>query len=108
MELIEEASNTNRCQAQDEVRMRRKEIPTGRVLSPEDLSPSEKTELKTMLSNYLREPHGGHRSPRPHMRSAHAHLYWTGEARGVPVVKYLPPIPVKGGTTMDDRIVDVR
>lgn len=44
------------------------------------------------------EAHGagsGERSVRPHMRAAHAHLYWTGPGRTVPRVRYLPPIPVK-------------
>jgi hypothetical protein len=38
-----------------------------------------------------------HKSPRPHIRCAHSHLYWTGEGRKEPKVKFLPPIPVKGG-----------
>lgn len=37
------------------------------------------------------------RSVRPHIRAAHAHLYWTGPGRTVPVVRFLPPVPVKGG-----------
>lgn len=41
--------------------------------------------------------HSGH-SVRPHIRSAHAHLYWTGPGREIPLVKYLPPIAVKGAT----------
>ena len=51
---------------------------------------------------------GGHgqgtptgRTVRPHLRRAHWHLYWTGEgsrhdpARAIPVLRWLPPIPVK-------------
>ena len=42
---------------------------------------------------------GHHASPRPHVRSAHWHTYWTGprEARfpeRMPVIKWIPPIPV--------------
>jgi len=33
---------------------------------------------------------------RPHMRRAHWHLYWTGEGRAVPRVKWLSPIFVHG------------
>lgn len=36
------------------------------------------------------------RSVRPHMRRAHAHLYWTGPSRTEPRVRFLLPIPVKG------------
>lgn len=36
------------------------------------------------------------RSVRPHIRRAHAHLYWTGTGRQVPRVRFLLPIPVKG------------
>lgn len=34
------------------------------------------------------------RSPKPHLRRAHWHLYWTGPGRAEPRVKWLPPIPV--------------
>ncbi|MCB1053220.1 MAG: hypothetical protein KDC71_21650 [Acidobacteria bacterium] len=37
------------------------------------------------------------RSVRPHVRAAHAHLYWTGKGREKPRVRFLAPIPVKGG-----------
>jgi hypothetical protein len=40
------------------------------------------------------EPTG--RTVRPHVRRAHAHLYWTGEGRRVPRVRFLLAIPVKG------------
>lgn len=36
------------------------------------------------------------RSVRPHMRRAHAHLYWTGPGKTEPQVKFLLPIAVKG------------
>lgn len=36
------------------------------------------------------------RSVRPHMRRAHAHLYWTGPGRTEPRVRFLLPIAVKG------------
>lgn len=37
---------------------------------------------------------GTGRSMAPHMRSAHWHTYMTGPGRTVPVVKWLPPIPI--------------
>ena len=42
---------------------------------------------------------GTHSSPRPHIRSAHWHTYWTGPRKEQfpvrkPVVKWIPPIPV--------------
>lgn len=40
------------------------------------------------------EPTG--RTVRPHVRRAHAHLYWTGPGREVPRVRFLLPIPVHG------------
>ncbi len=40
------------------------------------------------------EPTG--RTVRPHVRRAHAHLYWTGPGRQTPRVRFLLPIPVKG------------
>ncbi len=40
--------------------------------------------------------HSSDRSVRPHMRRAHAHLYWTGPGRTEPRVRFLLPIAVKG------------
>lgn len=40
--------------------------------------------------------HSADRSVRPHMRRAHAHLYWTGPGRTEPRVRFLLPIAVKG------------
>lgn len=40
---------------------------------------------------------GNASSPRPHMRRAHWHLYWTGPGRTIPRVKWLAPIFVRGG-----------
>ena len=42
---------------------------------------------------------GSHASPRPHVRSAHWHTYWTGPRQAVfperkPIVKWIPPIPI--------------
>ncbi len=51
---------------------------------------------------------GSHASPKPHMRSAHAHIYWTGTGRKTPIVKYLPPIPVKGGDTLEEKVMSVQ
>lgn len=39
---------------------------------------------------------GTHASPRPHMRRAHWHLYWTGAGRAVPRVKWIAPVFVRG------------
>lgn len=36
---------------------------------------------------------------RPHIRAAHPHLYWTGEGRRIPRVRYLPPIAVRGAAS---------
>ncbi|MBZ0170288.1 MAG: hypothetical protein K8F29_12710 [Kofleriaceae bacterium] len=40
--------------------------------------------------------HASDRSVRPHMRRAHAHLYWTGPGRTEPRVRFVLPIAVKG------------
>lgn len=42
---------------------------------------------------------GTHASPRPHIRRAHWHTYWTGPKNRpqTPVLKWLPPIPVGTG-----------
>ncbi len=42
---------------------------------------------------------GSHASPRPHVRSAHWHTYWTGPRKAEfplrkPIVKWIPPIPI--------------
>ena len=39
---------------------------------------------------------------RPHMRRAHSHLYWTGEGRKQPRVRFLLPISVHGGRVVDE------
>lgn len=51
------------------------------------------------------KPHGG---MRPHVRSAHSHLYWTGVGREIPIVKYLPPVPVHGGVELNHKAMEVR
>jgi hypothetical protein len=43
------------------------------------------------------------RTIRPHMRRAHSHLYWTGENRKQPRVRFLLPISVKGGALVEER-----
>ena len=49
---------------------------------------------------------------RPHMRRAHAHLYWTGEGRALPRVRFLLPISVKAGKLVEEpempRVTQVR
>jgi hypothetical protein len=42
------------------------------------------------------------RTVRPHTRRAHAHLYWTGEGRQTPRVRFLLPISVKGGKLVEE------
>lgn len=42
------------------------------------------------------KPEGIGHAIRPHLRAAHAHLYWTGKGKTIPRVKFLPPIAVKG------------
>ena len=42
---------------------------------------------------------GSHASPRPHVRAAHWHTYWTGPRDAKfperkPIVKWIPPIPI--------------
>ena len=42
---------------------------------------------------------GSHASPRPHVRSAHWHTYWTGPRDAVfplrkPVMRWIPPLPI--------------
>jgi hypothetical protein len=46
------------------------------------------------------EPTG--RTVQPHTRRAHAHLYWTGEGRRTPRVRFLLPISVKGGKLVEE------
>lgn len=46
------------------------------------------------------------RTTKPHIRSAHAHIYWTGPGRKIPQVKFIAPVYVKGGghlSTPDDK-----
>ena len=50
-------------------------------------------------SNSVEYRGGSHASPRPHIRSAHWHTFWTGPRNEQfpirkPVVKWIPPIPV--------------
>ena len=42
------------------------------------------------------------RRVRPHMRRAHSHLYWTGEGRKQPRVRFLLPISVRGGKLIEE------
>jgi hypothetical protein len=37
---------------------------------------------------------GSHSSPRPHIRKAHWHHFWSGKGRKELILKWLPPIPV--------------
>lgn len=40
---------------------------------------------------------GTHKSPTPHVRRAHWHLYWMGTGRTTPAIKWIMPIFVGGG-----------
>ena len=42
------------------------------------------------------------RTVRPHMRRAHSHLYWTGEGRKQPRVRFLLPISVRGAKLVEE------
>lgn len=59
----------------------------------------ERWEVESEISNS--EGHGRGRPVRPHMRSAHPHLYWVGPGRKDARVRFLLPIAVKGGTTKE-------
>jgi hypothetical protein len=52
------------------------------------------------------------RTMRPHLRRAHAHLYWTGQGRQTPRLRFLLPISVKGGKLVEEpdspRVTAVR
>lgn len=51
--------------------------------------------IRAAQSKEQSESQGGtHASPRPHIRRAHWHSFWTGPKRGVLKVYWLPPIPV--------------
>lgn len=83
---------------------------SGRVRAPEE---PKVWDVGVRISNVIRryrngetsyryendkEP-GSHASPRPHVRSAHWHTYWTGPRQAVfperkPIVKWIPPIPI--------------
>lgn len=44
------------------------------------------------------------RTVRPHMRRAHSHLYWTGEGRKQPRVRFLLPISIRGGRLVEEPL----
>lgn len=50
-------------------------------------------------NDYVPTEHGDGtgRSPRPHMRRQHWHLYWTGEGRKIPRVNWIAATPILGG-----------
>ena len=54
------------------------------------------------------DPDWSGKKMRPHVRAPHPHLYWTGPGRSVPVVKYLGPVVVNGGTKKTPSIQPVQ
>ena len=55
-------------------------------------------EVKEAMADDAAVP-GTHASPRPHIRSAHWHTYWTGPRNGAfperkPVLRWIPPLPI--------------
>jgi len=56
------------------------------------------------------EPVGHRRSPVPHLRRAHWHLYWTGSRQGprTPVLRWIPPVVVAVSSIEDVPVPTVR
>jgi hypothetical protein len=56
------------------------------------------------------EPVGHRRSPVPHLRRAHWHLYWTGPRQGprTPVLRWIPPVVVAASNAEDVVVPTVR
>jgi len=56
------------------------------------------------------EPVGHRRSPVPHLRRAHWHLYWTGPRQGsrTPVLRWIPPVVVAVSSIEDMPVPTVR
>jgi len=56
------------------------------------------------------EPVGHRRSPVPHLRRAHWHLYWTGPRQGqrTPVLRWIPPLVVAASSIEDVFVPTVR
>jgi hypothetical protein len=42
------------------------------------------------------------RKVRPHMRAPHMHLYWTGEGRQIPRIRFIAPVFVGGGEQAEE------
>ena len=53
------------------------------------------------------ESMSGGKSKSPHIRKAHFHLYWTGKGREIPLIKWLPPIPINIENE-DDMLVSIK
>lgn len=60
---------------------------------------------KQQESEFESRPHG---SPKPHIRSGHFHLYWTGKGRTVPKVQFLHPCLVNADSVGPDVEIDRR
>jgi|GEM_PF-3042446 len=56
------------------------------------------------------EPVGHRRSPVPHLRRAHWHLYWMGPRQGprTPVLRWIPPVVVAASSAEDVVVPTVR
>lgn len=85
-------------------------VPSGKIRQPAD--PAERarlydlrdpaqydvgTEYARIMRDYGRSVGHAGGTVQPHMRRAHAHLYWTGQGRTIPRVRFLAPISVRGG-----------
>jgi len=67
--------------------------------------------IRKYRNSEAHESHGGtHASPRPHMRRAHYHHYWTGPRDGERklVLRWLPPIPIGVDENEDDLPAVIR
>lgn len=97
------------CSQEPDIR-RRDPIPRLRGVRKDVAAYSDKIDVGTYIGATIRkaaalskeQTHSAvsddreYRSPRPHMRKAHWHLYWTGQGRTVARMKWVMPIFVKG------------
>ncbi len=87
-----------RMRRRDPERWRDLRAPTLYAVGTAFRAAIERWELERLDEESVR----GERTVRPHVRRAHAHLYWTGPGRTAPRVRFLLPIPVKGGRVPEE------